>query len=153
MLTESPRRGGDEVSSDVFPCTFISGTWNVNIKTPELGWGYDGSVQLTMLPDCSNVAAAVLNVPRWWTGESVSITLQETSARAYQPANRGLGAYYDIWILTLYGYTPNYSAELVMLFNTGSFAFGTVAGTASLWSYGSKPVAQYNGTITGTKAK
>lgn len=146
------RAAGDDAGSSVYPCDFLSGTWNIEVQTqnPDIDWGYNGTLQLQMLKDCSGVSSAVVNFPNFWTGENVTITLGETTTQVYQLSNPGLGAYYDIYILTLYGYTSDYSAEFVLTFHTGSFEFGYVSGEASLWSYGDQQTAQYNGQVSGS---
>jgi hypothetical protein len=152
LNAKAKRTGGDEAGNSVYPCNFLTGTWNIKVQCqhPEINWGYNGTLKLTMAQDCSGVSSAIVTFPKLWTGQSVTITLQETTMKVYQPANPGIGAYYDIYILTLYGYTQDYSAELVLTFSTGSFEFGYVSGEASLWSYGSQQTAQYNGQVSGS---
>jgi hypothetical protein len=151
LKTPAKRTGGKEGGNNVFPCDFLNGTWNLTIQCQDkkmIDWGYTATLQLKMTAD-GQVSSAIINFPKLWTGEKVAITLQENNAVVYKPANPGLGAYYDMYILTLYGYTDSYSAELVLIFSTGSFEYGYVSGEASLWSYGKQSTAQYNGQVSG----
>lgn len=151
LAAEKLVRGGDQEGNAVYPCNFLTGAWAIHIQSPSssITYGFDATLEIQMASDCSGVSSAVITFPQLGIGSNVVITLFETTTQAYQPAKVGLGAYYDIYILTLYGYTPDWSCEIVLTCSTGSFAFGYCSGTATIWSYGSQEITQYNGNVSG----
>lgn len=138
----------NEVNQMSMNAYFINGTWRINVRAQDLNFGYSGDLDIVLSEDETKIASAVITFDELWPGQKVEIVLSETSIQMYEPQNIGLGAAYKIYVLTLYGYNKNYSAEFVLTFNTGSIEYGYVSGTASIWSYETH-YQQYNGAVSG----